>query len=60
MCTKPPGDANALTPSVSSTMKVQASLGRSDSLRHRQADERDVLVHRRILDDAEALRGSSR
>ncbi len=27
----PPGDANALTPSVSSTMKVHARFGRSDS-----------------------------
>ena len=30
MCTKPPGDANALTPSVSSTMNVHGSFGRSD------------------------------
>ena len=29
MCTNPPGDANALTPSVSSTMKVHGSFGRS-------------------------------
>ena len=30
MCTMPPGDAKALTPSVSSTMNVQGSAGRSD------------------------------
>ena len=30
MCTIPPGEANALTPSVSRTMKVQGSEGRSD------------------------------
>ena len=55
MCTKPPGDANALTPSVSSTMNVQRQVRPLGLLREHRADERDVLVNRRILHDAEPL-----
>ena len=36
--------------------EVQSRSGRSDLLRERRADERDVLVDRRILHDAEPRR----
>ena len=46
MWTKPPGDANALTPSVSSTMNVHGSFGPLGLLCQHGADQRHVLVDR--------------
>ncbi len=52
MCTKPPGAANALTPSVSSTTKVHLSFGRLLADAEHRSDERHVLVDRGVLHDA--------
>ena len=52
MCTKPPGAANALTPSVSSTTKVHLRFGPAARRRQHGSDERHVLVDRLVLHDA--------
>ena len=54
MCTNPPGAANALTASVSSTMNVHGRFGLRAGLRQHAADQRDVAVDGGVLHDAVA------
>ena len=51
----PPGDANALTPSVSRTMNCQSRFGRELRLRQNLSDQRHVPGDVLVLIDAEVL-----
>ncbi len=55
MCTRPPGAASALTPSVSSTMNRHGRFGRVLACASTRADQRDVFVDGRVLHDAVPL-----
>ena len=54
MWMNPPGAANALTPSVSSTMNVNGRFGRVLFFTSSGADQRHVAVDGRVLHDAVA------